>query len=66
MKPSFVSLEELQEHEHAVLDAGVDDTEGLSSTTRVDRYMELNYGRMGEDSEELAVRENRARKMLSL
>jgi hypothetical protein len=60
-----VSLDELAEQEHALLDDEYDIAHGLHCGTTCDRYMEINDARMGEDSEELTLRENRARKLLS-
>ena len=59
-----ISLEALQEKEHRLLDDVHDDTHGLDELTSVDRFMELNNARMGEDSEELALREKRTRNVL--
>jgi hypothetical protein len=60
-----VSLEALQEREYRLTESNYDPCAGLDPATGVDRYMELNDGRMGEDSEELALREKRTRKLLS-
>lgn len=60
-----VSLDAIRDKEHNMLDNDYDGLEGLSIHTPVDRYMELNDGRMGEDSEELAVREKHQSRMLS-
>lgn len=59
-----ISLDSLRDREHALLDNPHDDTAGLHYATRVDRFMEVNHGRMGEDSEELTMRENRTSKLL--
>ena len=60
-----VSLEALQEREARLHDTEYDLCEGMSEQTSVDRYMEVNRGRMGIDSEEAAVREKHTRKVLS-
>lgn len=57
-----VSLTALQDREHRLHNFG---HETVDSIAPVDYYMESNYGRLGEDSEELAMREKRARKVLS-
>ena len=60
----LVSLEQLQEKEYNIIDEEYTGLEGFDRKTSVDRYMELNHDRMGEDSERLAVRNQRADKML--
>lgn len=60
-----VSLEALQDKEYRLLDHEEDNMGDLDPLTATDRFMELNYAGMGEDSEELAVRENKTRKLLS-
>ena len=59
-----VSLDALRDKEHRLLDNDYDGLEGLCRQTRTDRYMELNHGRMGEDSEELAMRQKHTSKLL--
>lgn len=60
----MVSLDHLRDNEHRVMDYEHDDAHGLAFGTTTDRFMELNDGRMGEDSEELTMRENRQSKLL--
>jgi len=60
----LVSLDELRAKEHNLFDNTENETTGFATATRVDRYMELNNERMGEDSEGVALRENRASRML--
>jgi hypothetical protein len=59
-----VSLDALIEKEHRLLDHEEDNMVGLDPRTSVDRYMELNHAGMGEDSEELAMRQKATEKML--
>lgn len=60
----MISLDALREKELSLLD-GPNYDYGLSEYTATDRFMELNHADMGEDSEEVTLRENRARKLLS-
>jgi len=60
-----VSLDALRDREHQLLDHEYDDSIGLGAGTTTDRYMELNDGRMGEDCEEVASRQEHTRKVLS-
>jgi hypothetical protein len=59
-----VSLDNLRDKEHNLFDHVHDDSAGLSYGTPTDKFMEINYGRMGEDSEKTALRKNRADKVL--
>lgn len=61
---AMVSLDALIEKEHRLLDHEEDNMVGLDRRTSVDRYMELNHAGMGEDSEEVALREKSTSKML--
>lgn len=58
-----ISLDSLRDREYALHEHFVQDDCG--DRTATDRYMRDNNERLGEDSEELAVREKRARKVLS-
>ena len=59
-----VSLNYLKDREHALFDDEYDGMEGLCRHTPVDRYMELNHARMGEDSEVVALRQKHQNKVL--
>lgn len=59
------SLDRLKEKEHNLLDNTKDALGHIDPCTSVDKFMELNHGGMGEDSEEAALREKHTRKVLS-
>lgn len=59
-----VSLEQLREEEHNNFDHVFDDALGLHYGTGVDKFMEINDARMGEDSEDTEMRSKRADTLL--
>ena len=59
-----ISLDSLRDREHRLLDHTHDDSVGLDYATTTYSFMELNNGRLGEDSEETSLREERTSKML--
>lgn len=60
----FVSLTALAEREYKLLDEQADYLGGLPEHVATDTYMRLNNGTVGEDSEELTLRQKHTDKVL--
>lgn len=58
------SLDSLRDREHRLLDDEYDYTVGIHYNTPVDKFMEINDDRLGEDSEEATMWSHRSGRLL--